>query len=37
MELFMNKSGKRILKQIDSFALRSGDTRSGLLVHAALE
>ena len=28
---------ERILKQIDSFALRSGDTRSGLLLLAALE
>jgi len=28
---------ERILSQIDSFASRSGDTRSGLLVHAALE
>lgn len=28
---------ERILAQIDSFASRSGDTRSGLLVHAALE
>ena len=28
---------ERILAQIDAFALRSGDTRSGLLVHAALE
>lgn len=28
---------ERILTQIDSFASRSGDTRSGLLVRAALE
>lgn len=28
---------ERILTQIDSFASRTGDTRSGLLVHAALE
>jgi predicted RNase H-like HicB family nuclease len=28
---------ERILAQIDSFASRTGDTRSGLLVHAALE
>jgi predicted RNase H-like HicB family nuclease len=28
---------ERILEQIDSFAARSGDTRSGLLAHAALE
>ena len=28
---------ERILTQIDSFASRTGETRSGLLVHAALE
>lgn len=28
---------ERILSQIDTFASRTGDTRSGLLVHAALE
>ncbi|MGV7230095.1 MAG: type II toxin-antitoxin system HicB family antitoxin [Nitrospirales bacterium] len=28
---------ERILSQIDSFALETGDTRSGLLAHAALE
>jgi predicted RNase H-like HicB family nuclease len=28
---------ERILTQIDSFASRTGDTRSGFLVHAALE
>jgi predicted RNase H-like HicB family nuclease len=28
---------ERILAQIDSFASRSGDTRSGFLAHAALE
>lgn len=28
---------ERILVQIDSFALRTGETRSGLLAHAALE
>jgi predicted RNase H-like HicB family nuclease len=28
---------ERILSQIDTFALQTGDTRSGLLVHAALE
>jgi len=28
---------ERILSQIDSFAARSGDTRSGFLSHAALE
>lgn len=28
---------ERILTQIDSFALKTGDTRSGFLAHAALE
>ena len=28
---------ERLLVQIDSFAARHGDTRSGLLAHAALE
>jgi len=28
---------ERLLVQIDSFAARNGDTRSGLLAHAALE
>jgi len=28
---------ERVLDQIDSFAARHGDTRSGLLAHAALE
>ncbi len=28
---------ERVLKQIDSFASRTGDTRSGFLAHAALD
>jgi predicted RNase H-like HicB family nuclease len=28
---------ERLLNQIDSFAIKSGDTRSGLLAHAAME
>ena len=28
---------ERILAQIDTYAMRTGDTRSGLLAHAALE